>query len=171
MRQNPNSRRVSEGDKEILIEWLTNPNKRPSSQEEFNRRNYVRNSFAWDEKSQTLFAVAKRNGDNDRTVITTDEIADVVETVHKNSSHARWDATWKDVSTSYYGILRSDVIFLLKQYRNCTGNPSKRPKGSAARTLYSDREFFDFLTTDDVQYDDSTVDRQEGNGRKFRHDT
>merc|ERR1712093_887091 len=58
--------------KEILIEWLTNPNKRPLSQEEFSRRNYVRKTFAWNEESQTLRAVAKKGESKDRTVITTD---------------------------------------------------------------------------------------------------
>jgi hypothetical protein len=32
------------------------------------------------------------------------------------------------VSSAYYGILRSDVIFLLKRWRVCARNPSKRAK-------------------------------------------
>lgn len=59
-------------------------------------------------------------------------IADVVDFVHNGNGHAGWDATWKDVSNLYYGILRSDVIFLLKRCQICASNPSKRPKGSAA---------------------------------------
>jgi hypothetical protein len=158
LRENPNNRRVSRSDKDILIEWLTNPLKRPSSQEEFSRRNYVRKSFAWDEKTQTLLAVTKKDGGKDRTVVTTDMIVDVVETVHTNNGHAGWDATWKDVSTSYYGILRSDVIFLLKQCHSpfCAENPSKRPKGSAAIVPHSqltDHELLDFLATDEVPSD------------------
>jgi hypothetical protein len=171
LRENPNNRRVSPSDKEILVEWLTNQHKRPSSQEEFSRRNYVRKAFAWDVKSQNLLAVAKKDGDKDRTVITTDVIAEVVETVHENNGHAGWDTTWKDVSTSYYGILRSDVIFLLKKCRSCVGNPSKRPKGSTAAKLHSrhsDHEFFDVLNADSVKYDDFAVDGQENNGGKFR---
>jgi len=164
MRENPNNRRVSQREKEIIIEWLTNPHKRPSSQEEFSRRNYVRKTFAWDEKSQTLLAVAKEDEGKNRTVITTDMIADVVEIVHKesgHSGHAGWDATWKDVSTSYYGILRSDVIFLVKQCQVCAENPSKRPKGSATTVQQfqqTDHEFVDFLNTGDVQYDNSALD-------------
>ena len=162
--ENPNNRRVSQSDREIIIEWLTNLHKRPSSQEEYSRRNYVRKTFAWDEKSQSLLAVAKKDGGKDRTVITTDMIADVVEMVHKvsgDSGHGGWDTTWKDISTSYYGILRSDVIFLLKQCQYCSQNPSKRPKGSAATVLHSqatDHEFVDFLNTGDVQYDNFTLD-------------
>lgn len=117
LHENPNNRRVSQSDKDILIEWLTNPHKRPSSQEEFSRRNYVRKTFAWDEKSQILLAAAKKDGGENRIVITTNMIADVVETVRSNSGdggHAGWDWTWKDVSNSYYGILRSDVIYLVK---------------------------------------------------------
>lgn len=164
LRESPNNRRVSQNDKEMLIEWLTNPHKRPSSQEEFSRRNYVRKTFAWDEKSQTLLAVAKKDEGKNRMVITTDMIANVVEIVHKQSGdhgHGGWDATWKDVSTSYYGILRSDVIFLVKQCQVCAGNPSKRPKGSAARMLQfqqTDHEFVDFLDTGNVQYDNSALD-------------
>lgn len=161
--ENPNSRRVSQNDKEVLIEWLTDPDRRPRSQEEFSRRNYVRKSFIWDEKNQTLLAVAKKDGGKNRVVITTDMIADIVEMVHKDNNHAGWDRTWDDVSTSYYGILRSDVIFLLKQCQNrhCTQNPSKRPKGSAAAMVQSqqtDHGFIDFLNTDHMQYNNSTLD-------------
>ncbi len=169
LRENPNNRRVSQSDKEILIEWLTNPHKRPSSQEEFSRRNYVRKTFAWDEKSHTLLAVAKEDEGKNRAVIITDMIADVVETVHKESGpsgHAGWDTTWKNVSTSYYGILRSDVIFLVKQCQVCAGNPCKRPKGSAAtvpQIQQTSHEFIDFLNTGDVQYDTSALDVQEYN--------
>ena len=161
---NPNNRRVSQTDKEILIDWLTNPHKRPLSQKEFSRRNYVRKTFAWDEKTQNPFAPAKTDKDKDRTVVTEDMIADVVEFVHKGNDHAGWDATWKDISTSYYGILRSDVIFLLKQCQICASNPSKRPKGSAATMLSSqpvDHDVLDFVTTGDVQYDISAWDVQE----------
>jgi len=129
---NPNSRRVSQADKEALIEWLTNPHKRPLSQKEFSRRNYVRKTFVWNEKTQHLFVAATAVGDKDRTVVTEDMIADVVDFVHNGNGHAGWDATWKDVSNLYYGILRSDVIFLLKRCQICASNPSKRPKGSAA---------------------------------------
>jgi hypothetical protein len=164
LHENPNNRRVSPNDKELLIEWLTNPHRRPSSQEEFSRRNYVRRTFAWDEKSQTMLAYGKSDGGKDRTVITTDKIADVVETVHNENDHAGWDATWKDVSTSYYGILRSDVIFLLKQCQICAQNPSKRPKGSEATTLHfpqTDHEFVELRNMGDVQYDDSTLNAPE----------
>ncbi len=61
-----------------------------------------------------MLAVAKKDEDKIRTVITTDMIVDVVERAHEGSGHAGWDTTWKDISTSYYGILRSDVIFLSK---------------------------------------------------------
>ncbi|TGO07452.1 hypothetical protein BTUL_0275g00140 [Botrytis tulipae] len=164
LHENPHNRRVSQNDEDILIEWLTNPHKRPVSQEEFSRRNYVRKTFAWDEENQTLLAVAKKDEGRGRTVITTGMIADVVETVHINNGHAGWDATWKDVSTSYYGILRSDVIFLLKQCQVCAQNPSKRPKGSPTTILqpqHTDHESLNFLNIDDVQYDNPIVGKQE----------
>jgi hypothetical protein len=135
VRENPNNRRVSQTEKEILIEWLTNPHKRPSSQTEFSRRNYIRKTFTWDEKTQNILAIAKTDENKDRRVIMKYMIVDMVESVHNDNGHAGWDATWKDVSTLYYGILRSDVIFLLKQCQICALNPSKRPKGSAATKL------------------------------------
>ena len=153
LRDNPNNRRVSQTEKDILIDWLTNSHKRPSSQKEFSRRNYVWKTFVWDEKTRTLFAAAKSDEDKNRMVITENMIADVVESVHRDNDHAGWDATWKDVSTSYYGILRSDVIFLLKQCQICASNPSKRPKGSTATILSSqpvDHEVLNFPNTDDA---------------------
>lgn len=161
--ENPSNRRVSPSDKEMLLEWLTNPGRRPQSQEEFSRRNYVRKTFIWDEKGQTLLAVAKKDGGRNREVITTDMIADMVEVVHKYNNHAGWDTTWENISSSYYGILRADVIFLLKQCQNqhCSQNPSKRPKGSAqtmAQSQQTDHEFIDFLNTDHEQYDNFPLD-------------
>lgn len=161
LRETPNKRRVTQTDKGTLIEWLTNPHKRPLSQEEFSRRNYVRQTFSWDEQSQSLLAVAKRDEDKARIVITDDKIADVVETVHTDNNHTGWDATWKDISTRYYGILRSDVTFLLKQCQVCFRNPSKRPKGSAATMPQSpetEHEIFDFFSMSEVQYVDPTLD-------------
>lgn len=161
LRDNPNDRRVSQADQEILIEWLTNPHKRPSTQKEFSRRNYVRKTFVWNEKTGRLFVAAKTGGDKDRTVVTEDMIATVVEFVHEGNGHAGWDATWKDVSNKYYGILRTDVIFLLKRCQVCASNPSKRPKGSAATMSGSqpvDQEAVDFIGTSGLQYNISTLD-------------
>jgi Integrase zinc binding domain len=159
--ENPNKRRVSPTDKDVLIGWLTNTHQRPESQEEYSRRNYVRKTFVWNENSQSLLAIAKHGEDKARSVVTTDMITDVVEMVHRDNGHAGWDATWKDVSTSFYGILRGDVIFLLKQCQTCSQNPSKRPKGSAPMVLplgQSDHRSFDCLNMDDVQYDSCSWD-------------
>ena len=65
-------------------------------------------------------------------MVTEDMIADIVQHVHEDNDHAGWDATWKDVSSLYYSILRADVIFLLKQCQICASNTRKRPKNSAA---------------------------------------
>lgn len=131
LQQNPNRRRVGQAEKENIIQWLTNPRKRPSTQEEFSRRHYVRKTFCWDENTDTLFAIAKKDTENHRVVVTESKIADVVELVHISNGHAGWDATWKDINSSYYGILRVDVITLLKECQVCLHNPRKRPKGSA----------------------------------------
>ncbi|MCJ1285871.1 hypothetical protein MMC26_005213 [Xylographa opegraphella] len=130
VRKNPNNRRVSRADREIIIEWLTNPSKRPSSQEEFSRRNYVRKTFLWDENMRDLLASGKTSKDEHRIVVTEDAIVDVVRSTHEEHDHLGWDATWRHVSIVYYGILRSDVIFLLKQCQVCAQDPSKRPKTS-----------------------------------------
>jgi len=170
LRENPNNRRISQDDKATIIQWLTNPHKRPSSQEEFSRRNYVRKTFVWDEENRNLRAVAKEDKGKDRAVVLTDMIADVVESVHEDNSHAGWDATWKDVSTLYYGILRSDVIFLLKQCQTCSRNPSKRPKGSAIAELNFQPTadvFVDFLNTNDDQHDKPTSDAGENKNHRY----
>jgi hypothetical protein len=125
----PNNRRVTRVEREDLIGWLTNHHAPPSSQKEFSRRNYVRKTFVWDEDGQVLAAVSK-DGRENRTVITEDNIIEAVELVHNSNGHAGWDATWRDVSRSYYGIMRADVIFLLKRCEVCAANPRKRPKGS-----------------------------------------
>ena len=131
VRNNPSNRRVSRADREIMVEWLTDSSKRPLSQREFSRRNYVQKSFTLSGDTQSLLAIGKNTEDKCRLVVTEDVIVDVVESAHKQNGHLGWDATWRDVSTSYYGILRSDVIFLLKQCQFCAQDPSKRPKGSA----------------------------------------
>ncbi|KAL2042632.1 hypothetical protein N7G274_004391 [Stereocaulon virgatum] len=164
LREKSTNRHITQTDKDIIIEWLTNPHKRPSSQKEFSRRNYILKTFAWDEKTQSLFAAAKTDAAKDRTVVTENTIADVVEFVHGNNKHGGWDATWRDISSSYYGILRSDVIYLLKQCQTCALNPSKRPKGSAATIPSSqpiDHEPLGFLSTGEVEYDISAWDVQE----------
>jgi hypothetical protein len=152
-----NRRRVCHTQRATMIEWLTNPEKRPESQEEFSRRNYVRKTFAWDKETDTLLAVAKKNGEERRKVIVMDGIADTVEAVHRRLDHAGWDATWKEVSTSYYGILRFDVIFLLKRCQVCARDPSKRPKSSAATFPFqrAGLDFFDVLGTSNASCDES----------------
>lgn len=126
--ENPSNRRLSNADKEDMIEWLTNSSKRPASQREFSRRNYVQKAFTWDQNTRNLLAISKSCGGMCREVVTKDMIADVVESTHERNGHLGWDATWRDVSTSYYGILRSDVNFLLKGCKICAQDPSKRSK-------------------------------------------
>lgn len=159
LRENPNTRRVSRQERENIIQWLTNPLKRPASQSEFSRRNYVRRTFIWDQERQLLAAIPKTESGQNRLVITEDLIADKVERVHESNGHAGWDYTWKDVSNSYHGILRSDVIHLLKQCQTCAHNPSKRPKRSDVVPTDPhaiDEEFIDFVNYSDLLSDDST---------------
>lgn len=161
LHENPNNRRVSQAEKENLIEWLTNPHLRPSSQKDFSRRNYVRKTFSWDKEARILLAAAKEDKDKNRRVVTEDMIADIVEFVHENNGHTGWDATWKDVSSSYYGIPRADVVFLLKRCQRCVENPRKRPKGLSNAMLNSqlvDHTAYNFLNIDDLLFENSTSD-------------
>ena len=130
--QFPNSRRVTQRDKEVIFAWLMDPIKTPTSQQEHSRRNYVRKAFVWNEALQTLYALPRKEGASVRKVVTDDQIADTVERVHIENGHAGWDTTWKAVSSSFYGILRTDVIFLLKRCQVCAKIPSKRSKTALA---------------------------------------
>lgn len=127
LHEHPNKRRVSFAERALIVEWLAGSTSRPTCQREFSRRNYVKKTFAWDEESRNLLAISKDNNEH-RVVITIESIADVVEAMHIQNNHLGWDATWRDVSSAYYGILRSDVIFLLKRCYVCAHDPSKRAK-------------------------------------------
>ncbi|KAB5560310.1 hypothetical protein GE09DRAFT_87609 [Coniochaeta sp. 2T2.1] len=168
----PNPRRVTRTEREELLRWLANyhappssqkESSRRSSQKESSRRNYVRKNFILDEDGQTIMAVA-RNGRENRKVITEDNIIEVVELVHTSSGHAGWDATWREVSRSYYGILRADTIFLLKRCGVCALNPRKRPKGSIQTGVNPDPDGLDAYERQDdnelmnlVHYDDNNL--------------
>ncbi|MCJ1449497.1 MAG: hypothetical protein MMC23_010017 [Stictis urceolatum] len=132
LRQNPNKRRISKAEMENIIDWLTDPERQPISQQEYSRRNYVRRVFSYDENKRSIYAVDKNKEARKRLVITEDKIAEAVDLAHQNNAHGGWDATWRDISSSCYGILRSDVIFLLKRCQTCAQIPYKRPKNFLA---------------------------------------
>ncbi|KAL6232558.1 hypothetical protein BDW75DRAFT_242837 [Aspergillus navahoensis] len=153
--EHPSSRRLSRSEKESVIEWLTNPSRKPSSQAEYSRRNYARRTFCWDSEQRNLLAINKNGSGNTRIVVTEGMIPDIVEVVHNNNGHAGWDGTWKDISNSYYGILRSDVIYLLKRCRICMHNPSKRPKKPERLVVdsgFTDSDVVEFLDPRDLDY-------------------
>ncbi|KAM4067398.1 hypothetical protein HRG_001351 [Hirsutella rhossiliensis] len=138
LRANPNARRVSETDQINLIKWLIDATTYPDSQRESSRRHYVRKSFAWDAEKQALTSLPKGEQGSIRRVVTEDKIMDVVGAVHMGNGHAGWDATWKGISSNYYGILRADVIFLLKRCEVCAWDPRKRPKTRPSIAKLSD---------------------------------
>lgn len=134
LRANPNNRRVTQADAATILEWLNDPHKRPKDQAEHSRRNYVRRTFQWDVATQQLISVGPTDGgDKRRWVVTEDRIADAVEYIHEAILHRGWDATWRQVSQTYYGVLRADVIFLLRRCRRCAQNPTKAPKTPVRR--------------------------------------
>ncbi|KAL7793822.1 hypothetical protein V8C37DRAFT_377467 [Trichoderma ceciliae] len=130
IRETPNKKHISIEEKFRLIQWLINPLAKPLCQKDYSRRNYAQKTYKWDEGRQILWAVAKNGQGMDRMVITEDEILQVVEKVHMTREHGGWDATWEEVSRQYCGIVRSDIIFLLKRCKVCLSNPRKRSKGS-----------------------------------------
>jgi len=166
LKDHPNNRRVSRVEREELIGWLTGCHAPPTSQKEFSRRNYVRNTFAWDQDNKILVAAAARNGAETRKVIIEDDIIDVVELVHTSNGHPGWDATWREVSRSYYGILRADTIFLLKRCSVCALNPRKRPKGYVRTAVSPDssRLTDDDSITDSLNADDKVPSMLDENG-------
>ncbi|KAK7967600.1 uncharacterized protein PG986_001877 [Apiospora aurea] len=141
--ENPSHRRVSQSERDQFLQWLTADVTRPSSQKEFSRRNYVRRSFIWDDITSEIHTTTGSNEEGNRVLVTDDCIMDVVESVHIRNQHAGWDRTWNDIRKSYYGILRADVIFLLRRCLVCAKDPRKRPKDST-------RAFCDGLSDNDT---------------------
>ena len=127
--QNP--RRISDEDYQDISQWLTNSDRRPQKQSEHSRREYVRRTFGFDkdEYNEPQLVNISPTYQRKRPVVTIPNIPRVVEFVHQINGHRGWDTTWENVRDRYYGILRADVIFLLKRCPVCLNNPSKRPKG------------------------------------------
>lgn len=57
-------------------------------------------------------------------MVNKDAIADLVESVHESNKHGALNATRKDISSSYYGILPLDVIRLPEQCQPCALDPA-----------------------------------------------
>jgi hypothetical protein len=125
---NPNTRRVTLTRKDVWLQWLTSIDGKSLTQAEHNQRHYVRKTFMLDAEGRMISTRPREDAESPRLVVTTDMIADVIETVHVESGHRGWDATWKDVNSAYYGILREDVIFLLRRCHTCLRDPRKKPK-------------------------------------------
>ena len=105
-------------------------------------------------------AITKKDGEKDWKVITEDNILDVVELVHTSIGHAGWDAIWKEISNLYNGILRADVIFLLKRCSICVRDLRICSK-ECAQTVSSychpvDDNILNLLNIDSLFYDDSS---------------
>lgn len=134
IQQFPNNRRISQAEATTIIEWLTTRDaSKPSSQQESSRRHYIRKHFVWDSTEARLCALVRgKEAEAKKEVVTQDRIADMVEAIHVGNGHGGWDATWNDTTNSYYGILRADVIFLVKQCIICAQDPRKRPKSTPA---------------------------------------
>ncbi|PTB63149.1 hypothetical protein BBK36DRAFT_1183018 [Trichoderma citrinoviride] len=169
----PNKKHISKEEKLKLVAWLVDPNAKPTCQKDYSRRNYAQKTYRWDESRQELWAMAKKDKGGDRIVITVDEILDVVERVH-TANHGGWDATWDRVSRKYCGIVRSDIIFLVKRCGLCQSDPRKRAKGGQAQSPASTTAYASTpsppmtppepqIEYDESSYDDNEDGENEGN--------
>lgn len=122
-------RRITVDSFNWLIELLADPPPRKRSQKDYSRRSYVLKTFEYRETEGILVAKRREGESQDRPVVIVDDIMRVVEEEHLRLGHAGWDATWKGVSSRYCGILRIDVIFLLKRCPACLKNPRKQSRG------------------------------------------
>ncbi|KAM0481930.1 hypothetical protein ACHAPX_003264 [Trichoderma viride] len=152
--ENRNKKHISAERKYSLIRWLCDDEAKPQSQSDYSLRNYATKTYKWDDDNHILWSIGKsekpekpaKNGKGkkswgrkvsrsakcqDRAVVTEDEILNVVEQIHMSNDHGGWDATWDEVSTKYCGIVRSDVIFLLKRCYICTIKPRKQSRRNA----------------------------------------
>lgn len=134
--ENPNNRHISQVERDNIVEWLTNPLQRPSTQKSsadgtaFGEllNGIITSSFCW---------LWERPISRSRVVVTGDRIVDLVDLIHQQNSLAGWDATWGTLSSSFYGAVRSGLIFLIFLLKRCQISPSKRPKGSVTPTVSS----------------------------------
>ncbi|KAL7898878.1 hypothetical protein HDV63DRAFT_413458 [Trichoderma sp. SZMC 28014] len=156
LEKTPIKRRMTAERKHDLIRWLSDSNAKPQDQREYSLRNHALKTFKLDGETHTLWSIGKpesekpaKNGKakkawkswksgkpskkcQDRMVVTEDEILNVVEQIHMSIDHGGWDATWDEVSSKYYGIVRSDVTFLLKRCYICTIKPRNQARRHAA---------------------------------------
>ncbi|KAK1239900.1 hypothetical protein MKX08_007342 [Trichoderma sp. CBMAI-0020] len=157
LQENTNKKHISAERKHSLIRWLADKDAKPQTQSDYSLRNYAFKTYRWDGARHILWGIGKpeapeapaENGKGkntwksgkggksskrcqDRVVVTEDEILNVVEKIHMSNDHGGWDATWDEVSSKYCGIVRSDVIFLLKRCYICTIKPRKQSRRNAA---------------------------------------
>ncbi|KAL6898586.1 hypothetical protein GGI43DRAFT_81158 [Trichoderma evansii] len=159
LQENTNKKHISTERKHNLIQWLADSTLKPQTQRDYSLRNYASKTYRWDKDRHILWGIGKseksekggksakskkgvKSGKSgkgskggkcqDRVVVTEDEILDVVEKIHMSNDHGGWDATWDEVSSKYCGIVRSDVIFLLKRCYICQLNPRKHSRRNEA---------------------------------------
>ncbi|KAL7921377.1 hypothetical protein ACQKWADRAFT_313962 [Trichoderma austrokoningii] len=161
LREYTNKKHISEERKKNLIRWLDDTLPKPQNQPEYSLRNYTCKTYRWDKETRILWGIGKpeklekptksgrRKGgwkgkgeiENesqdgqlpDRLVVTKDEILGVVEKIHMANQHGGVDATWNEISSKYCGIVRTDVIFLLKRCYICDLMPRKGARRTANR--------------------------------------
>lgn len=128
LNSNPSTRRIDSSERLDIIAWLRDEDRRPSSQKDQSRRNYVRKTFACNKSDGMLRTQMKGSDQLEKIVVLQDDIIGVVQDIHEEINHAGWDATWSTLSSRYHGILRNDVIFLLRECQVCKHDPRKRQK-------------------------------------------
>lgn len=149
---------ISAEKREDLIRWLTDKVAKSKDQSHYSSRNWITTAYKWDSRRKLLLVggtneetikgkkkikrgkggknarVGRRSEYQDRIIVTEDEILDIVEKIHMSNGHKGWDATWNEVSRKYVGIMRADVIFLLRRCYICSLNPRKNPRRPVGST-------------------------------------
>ena len=76
-------------------------------------------NFKTDELGLAIYALATKKHPMERLVIMESSILDVIQEEHSRIGHAGVHATWAAVSKGFYGIIQSEVMWLLKRCQIC----------------------------------------------------
>lgn len=103
----------------------------------------MRRTFTLDDDGYLISIGPTDAGEKRRLVVKEHEIIHYVDHVHNGILHRGWDATWKEVSERYYGILRADINFLLKRCPRCLTDPIKATKNKFSTEILEILEEFE----------------------------
>ena len=120
---------ITDSTYEQYITYLTNALYEPSSRADQAKRAFVKTSFQMDEGGYALQACATERHKQARLVIMQSSIFDIIQEEHCRIGHAGVHPTWAAVSQGYYGIIRTEIIWLLKRCQICIRRARNRSRG------------------------------------------